>query len=70
MFGSALTKIGFEWIDCVKLIMDKSELNIKWFMFGCICVIVDLTITFRLKSIVETKSYKFYGLNHSIQQPL
>jgi hypothetical protein len=44
--------------DSIELILDKSEENVKWFMFGYIYVKVDSTINFRLKSIVEAKSYK------------
>lgn len=29
MFGSAVTRINFERIDSVKLILDKSELNLS-----------------------------------------
>jgi len=36
MLGSAVTRINFEWIDYVKLILGKSGLNVKWFMFGYI----------------------------------
>lgn len=33
MFGSAVTKFVFEWIDCVKLIWVKIEFYVKWFIF-------------------------------------
>lgn len=33
--------------------VDKSEFNVKWFMFESICAKVDLTINLRLKSIME-----------------
>jgi len=59
MFGPVVTRIDFEWIDYVILILDKSELNLKWFLFGFIYLKVNLTINLRLKSIVEAKSYKF-----------
>jgi len=41
-----------------ELILDKSELNIEWFMFECIYVKVDLLINLKLKSFVEVRSYK------------
>jgi hypothetical protein len=53
MFGSAVTRI-----DSVELILDKSELNMKWFLFEYIYVKVDLIIKLRLKWIVEAKCYK------------
>jgi len=34
MFGFAVTKIDFKWIDYVKLIETISELKVKWFVFG------------------------------------
>ena len=34
MFGCAVEKIDFDIIDFVELILVKSELNVKWFMFG------------------------------------
>jgi len=34
VFGYAATKIDFEIIDFVKLILVKNELNVMWFMFG------------------------------------
>ena len=34
VFGCAVEKIDFDRIDFVELILVKSELNIKWFMFG------------------------------------
>jgi hypothetical protein len=53
---------GMWWWDLILseliLILDKSELNVKWFMFEYIYVKVGLTINLRLKSIVEAKSYK------------
>lgn len=33
MFGFAVTKVDFEWIGFVKLILVKIELLVKWFMF-------------------------------------
>lgn len=34
MFDFALNVIDFEWINLIKLILIKPELNIKWLMFG------------------------------------
>jgi len=34
VFGSAVEKIDFDWIDFTELILDKNEFNVKWFMFG------------------------------------
>jgi len=34
VFGWTATKIDFERIDYVKLILVKSEFRVKWFMFG------------------------------------
>jgi len=59
MFGFAMTIIAFEWINYVKLVIDKSELNVKWFMFECIYIKMNLAINLRLRSNVEKKSYKF-----------
>jgi hypothetical protein len=56
MFGSAVIRIDFEWINFIELISDKSELNVKWFLFEYIYIKVDLAINLKLKSIVETKS--------------
>jgi len=36
VFGSVEARIDFEQIDLVELILTKSELNAKWFMFGYI----------------------------------
>lgn len=33
-FDSVVIRIDFKWIDSVKLILDKSVYNVKWFMFG------------------------------------
>jgi hypothetical protein len=33
MFGSAVSKIDFEWIDYVKLFMVKIKLKVNWSMF-------------------------------------
>jgi len=33
VFGCAVEKIDFGKIDFVELILVKSELNVKWFMF-------------------------------------
>jgi len=41
------------------LILVKSGLNVKWFMFGWIYVKFILNINLSLKSIVDVKSYKF-----------
>ena len=38
MFGSALTRIDFDRIDSVKLILAKIDFKLKWFMFGYIHV--------------------------------
>lgn len=37
-----------DWIDFVKLILNKSEWNIKWFMFERVCKKVGLTINLDL----------------------
>jgi hypothetical protein len=37
MIGSAVTKINIEWIDFVVLIPDKSELNVKWYVWIYLC---------------------------------
>jgi len=58
MFGPAVTRIDFEWIDYVILILGKSELNLKWFLFEFIYVKVNLTIILMRESIVEAKGYK------------
>jgi hypothetical protein len=36
MFGSVVTRIDFDRIDSVKLILDKIDFKLKWFMFGYI----------------------------------
>jgi hypothetical protein len=36
MFGSAVTKIVFDRIDSVKLILTKIDFKLKWFMYGYI----------------------------------
>jgi len=33
MFGYAVRRIDFEWIDSIKLILTKSGLKVKWFVF-------------------------------------
>jgi len=47
MFASAFIKIDF-----VKLILNKNELNVKWFLFKYNYVVMDLTINLKIKSIV------------------
>jgi hypothetical protein len=42
MFGLAVTIIDFDWIDFGELILNKSELNVKWFMFGYLYNKIDL----------------------------
>jgi hypothetical protein len=37
-FGSAITRINFDRIDSVKLILVKIDFKLKWFMFGYIYV--------------------------------
>lgn len=41
---STLSKIDFEWVDSVNLILAKNKLNIKWFVFIYIHVKVSRTI--------------------------
>jgi len=48
VYGLAFTRVDFEWIDYVKLILDKKVLNVNWFMFECFYIKVDLTINLRL----------------------
>jgi hypothetical protein len=36
MLGSAVTRIDFDRIDSVKLILTKIDFKLKWFMFGYI----------------------------------
>lgn len=36
MFGSAVIKIDFDWIEFVIIDYSKSELDITWFLFGCV----------------------------------
>jgi hypothetical protein len=36
MFSSAVTRIDFDRIDFVKLILVKIDFKLKWFMFGYI----------------------------------
>ena len=38
MFDSAVTRIDFDRIDSVKLILAKIDFKLKWFMFGYIHV--------------------------------
>ena len=38
MFGSAMTRIDFDRIDSVKLILTKIDFKLKCFMFGYIHV--------------------------------
>jgi len=40
MFCFAVIKIDFKWIGYANLIRTKSELKVKWFVFGYIYVIV------------------------------
>ena len=40
------------------LILDKSELNVKWFMFGCIYVKLDLVNKFMAKINCRSQNYK------------
>jgi hypothetical protein len=52
MFGYAVIKNNFEWVNFIKLILFKSEiLNVKWFiyMFECVYVKVSWTINFNVK---------------------
>ena len=58
MFSSVVRKIDFEWIDSIKLIMTKSELKVKWFVFGYIRVKVSWTINLCVKINSIIKSYK------------
>jgi hypothetical protein len=58
MFGFAVMRIDFKWIDSIELNLNKSELNVKWFMFEYIYIKVDLAINLTLKSIIEAKRYK------------
>jgi len=53
-----MIRIDFEWMNYVNLILNKKCLNVKWFMFECIYLKMDLTINLRLKSVVEVKSNK------------
>ena len=52
MFGSTVTKIDYEWIDYLKLILVESELKVKWFMFGCVCVKVSWMIILSVKLVL------------------
>jgi hypothetical protein len=58
MFGSMVKKIDSEWIGFVKLILVKSESNVKWFMFGYIYVKVSWTINSSVKIMFRLKNYK------------
>jgi len=58
MFGSMFIRIDFEWLNFVKLILDKSELNVKWFMFRCIHVKSEFYNKFKAcfkKKIIKAK---------------
>jgi len=44
MFGCAVTKIDFEWIDIIKFILAKNKLKVKWFIFGYFYVKMNWTI--------------------------
>jgi len=56
VFGCAETKIDFIRIYFVKLTVVKSELNVKWFMFGYIHINASSTINLSVKkSHLESK---------------
>jgi len=59
VFGFAVTKVDFEWIGFVKLILVKIELLVKWFMFDEILVQVSWNLNFERKNHVwENNCYK------------
>jgi len=61
MFGSMFIRIDFEWLNFVKLILDKSDLNAKWFMFRCIYVKSEFYNKFKAK--INHRSQKQQILN-------
>jgi len=59
-FGSFIIKNYFKWIDNVKLIVIKCELNIKWFMFEYIHVKKRIELQIWMQnSCVESKLFNF-----------
>jgi len=48
MLSYAVTRIYVEWIDILKFILFKSELNVKWSIFGYVWA-----INLSLKSILK-----------------
>jgi hypothetical protein len=57
MFGSR--NIDFEWIDYVKLILAKTKMKVKWFMFGYIQVKVSWTLNFERKNQFLNQKLQF-----------
>lgn len=62
MFGSASTKFDFEIIDFVKLIIVKSKLKVKRFMFKYIHL--KRISTINLSVIINLKSKSKYIIIH------
>jgi hypothetical protein len=60
MFGSTVTRIDFNRIDYVKVILIKIDFKLKWFMLWYIHAKVNLTKNLNVKINSRIRSYDFY----------
>jgi hypothetical protein len=59
MLGFVVRKIDFDRIDSIKLILDKIDFKLKWFMFGYINAKMSRTNNLSVKINSRIKKYDF-----------